>query len=272
MADDLVLDTAIRNWVLVPLSVVMVLIGILRYFVSKLTRSSQNPDKKAIKEGQAVIRARNLRSGAHLIPSKSFRSRRIYFTNEENGPLYVPREEAQRAQAPMFQDPNMAMDMTKKNLPQSLTYAWVNFFFSGFVAAKIPFPLTPRFRAMLQYGIDLSTVDVSYVSSRSCSEESFYGTHNSTTASAIFPKMPKVFSFGCNETVLKVMYFEPFSSVKATDDAQKMMQMSGGAFGFNASQGLGVERDSLDIIQHEWALPKMEHRAKDVLKSLAKIL
>jgi ER membrane protein complex subunit 3 len=51
MADDLVLDTAIKNWVLVPLSVVMVLIGVLRYFVSKLIRSSQNPDTKAIKEG-----------------------------------------------------------------------------------------------------------------------------------------------------------------------------------------------------------------------------
>jgi hypothetical protein len=36
MAEDLVLGTAIRNWVLVPLSVVMVLIGISRYFVSKL--------------------------------------------------------------------------------------------------------------------------------------------------------------------------------------------------------------------------------------------
>lgn len=180
----------------------------------------------------------------------------------------------------MFSDPNMAMDMMKKNLSmiipqvlpspsfqsfrvvwskiyvfwracvfveQTLTFAWVNFFFSGFVAgvfwllflfiifsqivnvqlklrcsismyfsydhfnvdfisnywnfchqnqiscvvgeilafnysypsksdisavhlvfpAKIPFPLTQRFRAMLQNGIDLSTVDVSYVSSRS---------------------------------------------------------------------------------------------------------
>lgn len=35
------------------------------------------------------------------------------------------------------------------------------------ISAKIPFPLTQRFRGMLQNGIDLSTVDVSYVSSRS---------------------------------------------------------------------------------------------------------
>lgn len=51
MAADLVLDTAIRDWVLIPLSVVMVLIGVLRYFVSKLMRSNQVPDAKIIKEG-----------------------------------------------------------------------------------------------------------------------------------------------------------------------------------------------------------------------------
>ncbi|KAG8057251.1 hypothetical protein GUJ93_ZPchr0002g26152 [Zizania palustris] len=174
MAEELVLDTAIRDWVLVPLSVVMVLIGVLRYFVAKLMRSpaaSPSPDPKLVKEGQVVVRARHLRTGAQFIPAKAFKSRKVYYTNEENGLLHVPKEEAQKAQAAMFSDPNMAMDMMKKNLsmivPQTLTFAWVNFFFSGFVAAKIPFPLTLRFRGMLQNGIDLGTVDVSYVSSRS---------------------------------------------------------------------------------------------------------
>jgi hypothetical protein len=55
MAEELVLDTAIRDWVLIPLSVVMVLIGVLRYFVSKLMRSppsaSPSPDPKTVKEG-----------------------------------------------------------------------------------------------------------------------------------------------------------------------------------------------------------------------------
>ncbi|KAL8091585.1 hypothetical protein AgCh_034001 [Apium graveolens] len=90
----------------------------------------------------------------------------------ENGLLHVPKgQTSSNAQAQMFSDPNMAMDMMKKNLsmiiPHTLTFAWVNFFFSGFVAAKIPFPMTQRFRSMLQNGIDLSIVDVSYVSSRS---------------------------------------------------------------------------------------------------------
>ncbi|KAL0310768.1 UNVERIFIED_CONTAM: hypothetical protein Sangu_2371500 [Sesamum angustifolium] len=56
MAGDLVLDTAIRDWVLIPLSVVMVLIGVLRYFVSKLMRSDQVPDPKIVKEGSFLPR------------------------------------------------------------------------------------------------------------------------------------------------------------------------------------------------------------------------
>ncbi|MFQ6637949.1 hypothetical protein Gotur_013626, partial [Gossypium turneri] len=55
---------------------------------------------------QVIVRAWNLRCAANFIPPKSFRSRRVYFSNES-------------------------------------------------------------FRSMLQNGIDLSTVDVSYVSSRS---------------------------------------------------------------------------------------------------------
>ncbi|XP_075505548.1 uncharacterized protein LOC142542674 [Primulina tabacum] len=243
MAEDLVLDTAIRNWVLVPLSVVMVLIGILRKFASKMMRSDQVPDIKMVKEGQVIIRARNLRAAANFIPAKSFRARRFYFSNEDNGLLHVPKGQAQNPQAQMFSDPNMAMDVMKKNLsmfiPQTLTFAWVNFFFSGFVAAKIPFPLTQRFRAMLQNGIDLSSVDVSYVSGRSWYFLNLFGLRG-------------LFSLILGED-------------NATDDTQRM-QISG--FGFDPTRSLGAEKDNLVIVQHEWALPKFEQRAEAVLKKL----
>ncbi|KAL6005965.1 hypothetical protein ACLOJK_040010 [Asimina triloba] len=185
MAADLVLDTAIRDWVLIPLSLVMVLIGVLRYFVSKLMRSSQlPPDPKIIKEGlspsQVIIRARNLRAAANFIPPRSFRARRVYYCNEENGLLHVPKEQAQNAQAQMFSDPNMAMDMMKKNL------------------------------------------------------------------SMIIPQ-----DFDCSF---------------ATDDTQRMMQMSG--FGFDPSKSLSAEKDGLDIVQHDWVLPKFEHRAEAALRKL----
>ena len=50
-------------------------------------------------------------------------------------------------------------------LTKIVTGAWVNFFFSGFVVAKVPFPLTQKFK--LQRGVDLSSLDVTYISSLS---------------------------------------------------------------------------------------------------------
>ena len=70
-------------------------------------------------------------------------------------------------------------DMLKKNLnmivPQMLTAAWVNFFFTGFVVGKVPFPLTQRFRGMLQRGIELQSLDVTYISSLSWYFLNFFG-------------------------------------------------------------------------------------------------
>ncbi|CAM6082920.1 unnamed protein product [Calypogeia fissa] len=250
MANDLVLDTQIRDWVLVPLSVVMVLIGILRHFVSKLMRTAPNPDVKALKESQIVLRARYLRASANYIPSKAFLRRRTYYNNEENGLLHVPKGQGANMQAQMFSDPNMAMDMMKKNLsmiiPQTLTFAWVNFFFSGFVAAKIPFPLTQRFRAMLQNGIDLSSVDVSYVSSRSWYFLNLFG--------------------------LRGLFSLILGEENATDDTQRLMQtqmaMQMGGLGADPAKALGAEKDGLELVQHEWVLPRVEQRAEVVLKQL----
>jgi len=59
---------------------------------------------------------------------------------------------------------NFARD---EQVPQFVTYNWVSFFFSGFVVAKVPFALTMRFRQMLQRGVDLQGLDVTYISSLS---------------------------------------------------------------------------------------------------------
>ena len=61
--------------------------------------------------------------------------------------------------------------MMKQNMamivPNMLMMGWVSFFFSGFVLVKLPFTLTDRFKSMLQRGVGLSSLDVSYVSSLS---------------------------------------------------------------------------------------------------------
>lgn len=61
--------------------------------------------------------------------------------------------------------------MMKQNmmtvLPNMLMMGWVSYFFSGFVLVKLPFGLTDRFKSMLQRGIFLNSLNVSYVSSLS---------------------------------------------------------------------------------------------------------
>jgi hypothetical protein len=68
-------------------------------------------------------------------------------------------------------DPSVMVEMMKKNMtmmvPQFVTYNFISFFFSGFVVAKVPFALTMRFRQMLQRGVDLQGLDVTYISSLS---------------------------------------------------------------------------------------------------------
>jgi hypothetical protein len=147
----------------------------------------------------------------------------------------------------MFSDPNMAMNMMKSMIiPQTLTFAWVNFFFSGFVAAKIPFPLTQRFRAMLQNGIDLSSVDVSYVSNRSWYFLNLFG--------------------------LRGLFSLILGEENATDDTQKLMQtqmaMQMGGIGADPAKALGSEKDGFELVQHEWVLPRVEQRAEGVLRQL----
>ena len=66
---------------------------------------------------------------------------------------------------------NMLSDMLKNNLSMGLStmlqFAWVSYFFSGFILAKVPFPLTQGFRSMLQRGVEIQNLDVKYVSSLS---------------------------------------------------------------------------------------------------------
>ena len=52
-------------------------------------------------------------------------------------------------------------------VPQMIMMSVIPHFFSGFVLGKIPFPLTPSFKGMLQRGVDLKTLDTAYITSMS---------------------------------------------------------------------------------------------------------
>lgn len=113
-----------------------------------------------------MIRARLLRENGKYLTAQSFAMRRHYFNNADTGYFKTQKR------APV--SPNstaMLSDMVKGNfinvLPMVFIGGWINWMFSGFVTTKVPFPLTLRFKPMLQRGVELASLDAAWVSSAS---------------------------------------------------------------------------------------------------------
>lgn len=123
-----------------------------------------------IRDSQAILRCRFLRENGHYIPEMSFHSRKHYMINKEDGIITKGKDKPSQVKNPMT-DPSMMTDMLKGNvlnvLPMIVIGGWIQWTFSGFVTTKVPFPLTIRFKPMLQRGIELEALDASWVSSAS---------------------------------------------------------------------------------------------------------
>jgi len=167
---NLVLDTRIRDWVLIPIVVVMFLVAIVRHYITKLINTDKKPDIATIKSRSTLTRARRFRANGSHIPLDGFRMRKAFFNAAETGQLSQKLPSSATPMNPLM-DPSSLGDMMKKNMamiiPQFLIMGWVNYFFSGFVIGRLPFGLTLRFKSMVQSGISLTSLDVTYVSSLS---------------------------------------------------------------------------------------------------------
>ena len=164
------LDPQIRMYVLIPITVAMFFVGVIRHNVSKMFQSSsvKKIEHDGLREAQAVVRATRISQNCGYLTTKGFEKRREYFCDEKIG-VFSQESKKSNVQQQMLSDPSMLSEMLTKNLnmivPNMITMAWVNFFFTGFVVGKVPFPLTQRFRSMLQRGIDLKSLDVVLYSS-----------------------------------------------------------------------------------------------------------
>jgi hypothetical protein len=170
LKSDLLIDPDIRLWVFLPIVVITFLVGVLRNYVTILLMSTKKVDLQQIQDSQALIRARLLRENGKYLPKSSFLMRRHFFNNPDTGYLTLAKNRPSTQPNPM-NDPTMMSDMLKNNLtnmlPTILIGGWINWTFSGFVTTRVPFPLTLRFKPMLQRGIELSSLNSSWVSSAS---------------------------------------------------------------------------------------------------------
>lgn len=233
----LVLDPQIRDWVVLPMVLIMVLMGLTRHYVTQLLESDKPLDVAEVRRKQTVMRANRLRMNGGYLSPEAFNMRKTHFLNKESGLL---QEKVPKTNMAMM-DPSNMVDMMKKNVtflvPNMVMMTIISTFFSGFVLVKVPFPLTNRFKTMLQRGVDLTTLDVSYVSSLSWYFLIMFGLRG----------------------LYKLILGEDSPALDEAKAAQAQMGMGmAGGMGFNAEAAYKTERDQLDLLNHKDALAEAE--------------
>lgn len=151
---ELILDSQIRDWVLLPILIVTIVLTLFRYhFARVFAQSSRKPEFTALRDTYALpplssshhlsnilMRVRRLRANASVLPIKSFLIRRQYFNDKTHGVLHIAPKPQNANPLEAMANPaasNSMVDMMKKNLAnlitQPLMMSWVSYFFTGFV-------------------------------------------------------------------------------------------------------------------------------------------
>ncbi|KAJ3004363.1 hypothetical protein NUW54_g4848 [Trametes sanguinea] len=149
---SLYLDPQIRDWVLFPITVVMILVGILRHYVVLLLQSPPKKlPRKAIREQSSARPLQTLHYRRHTTrPSPQYLSQAFADgTYLKDGPP--------KADAPASAPPNPLTDPSAMEgmmagmktqmvmmVPQMIIMGWINFFFQGFVLSEPPSPRRSR--------------------------------------------------------------------------------------------------------------------------------
>eukprot|EP01027_Heterolobosea_sp_BB2_P008411 GEZU01012478.1.p1 GENE.GEZU01012478.1~~GEZU01012478.1.p1 ORF type:complete len:259 (+),score=73.63 GEZU01012478.1:624-1400(+) len=245
---EIVLDARIRDWVLIPILLVMIIVSALRHYLAILTKSKPKSDEKVVRESQTLLRARYLRENGSCIPAAGFKARKAFFNHKEKG---IFEQEFPHASMSSMMDPNNMgnmMEMMKKNMVGGLGFTlqniaimtWVNYLFSGFIIAKFPFPLTNRFRGMVQRGIELASLDVSYVTSLSMYFLIMFGLRGLLTL------------------LLGEGSPDQMADMQKQQQQQMQMMMMGGGAGMDTAKIYKAEKENLELVVHDFALKDVE--------------
>jgi hypothetical protein len=213
-------------------------------------KPAEPPKASELREKALLARAALLRTGNGFLTEPGFRQRRAFFCAADTGALREKLAKKDMTEM-MMTNPDMMMGMMKQQLgglgPQLALGAFVNFFFRGFVLGKLPFALSPKFRGMLQSGIDLPSLDVSYLSSLSYYMLLLFGSRG-------------VF-----------MLF--FQDATVNDAAMMMQSQMAGQMGMmnpaamDPGKAFAAEAAALELTEHGWRLAGSEARAARVLRA-----
>ncbi|ETN44312.1 uncharacterized protein HMPREF1541_10492 [Cyphellophora europaea CBS 101466] len=169
-------DPALFYWILIPITLVMILTGVLRHYVTVLLQTPPKPaaTPSESRERLSLLRGPQLRANCPALSQAAFETRKEYLIDNYKKGSFLKNPGNKEGPANPMSDPAAMegmMGMMKGNMammiPQTLIMSWINAFFAGFVILRLPFPLTIRFKSMLQSGVMTRDLDVRWVSSLS---------------------------------------------------------------------------------------------------------
>jgi hypothetical protein len=151
----LLLDSAIRDWVVLPIIIMTIMLNIVRNYGLQLMKPAVKKitpkDLEEIRHKQTIMKAARLRGNGSWLCADAFNKRKAYLTRKKVGLL---REKVPQAANPMS-NPMQMVDMMKGRMSYMVTnigmMSLIGYLYSGFVCLKIPFPIpSTHFKLMLQ--------------------------------------------------------------------------------------------------------------------------
>lgn len=231
---DFVLDSRIQLWVLLPISLATLAMALMRRTLSLLAVDEIPPTILKTSDAQLLGRSANLRISPGIISHDQFASRQHYLSHERTGALLSPRYEARGATSALMSPQTLANQVTglmSSIVPQMILGAWASWLFAGVAVCRLPFPLSPRYRGMLQSGMEAAgqNVAVHYVSALSWYLLNLFGNAG----------IVHVFTYGTEEV--------------ATPNIAVQVQMS-----MNAGKVFETERTEVSEARHTSLLDEIE--------------
>lgn len=265
------LDSAIRDYVLIPIFLVVILTSVLRSNLNRIfgqAKQTKPPELGELRFLSLFSRVNFFKANMNILSPESFANKKAMYINKNDkkkGLLLAEAPQQLSAMEKMMQqnqDPSAALGMVKNQfmflgVHGTLGY-WVSHLFSGFLVAKTPFPLTFKIKGMLQRGVDVAALDTSYVSSLSWY---FFIMISSSGLLQLWSYLTGGYEDNLNDS-------------GDTGNSEMIMMASGGMMGNPMAPGgpqidiaktLETERENVQVLSHEFSL---QHAERELLENV----
>lgn len=183
---ELALDERLKYNVLLPITIVIVAIGMMKNIILGLLGGDivEQPRQKFTEIQTLQEINLFLTNGKLLLDEKSFEMKRLHYLNVLKEKKFFAekadkeiKEEKKDDVDPAQEQFNNSLEEFQKNtggikqmaignalnfIPQTVITWWLNHFFTNYVIMRLPFPLTLKFKEVVQNGIQTRDLDASY--------------------------------------------------------------------------------------------------------------